>query len=318
MIRWNKNQALASALAACLATGLVSAPAVWARGAADQQAEFTAHYQHNQQLEAQLLQQAEAGNVNNDTIAKLKATIDTLNQQIAALYVAEQALANAEATIPAEQQTNATLQALLQQKAKLESQIKSDQQASKGNKGNHRGAQARADLQNRQALMAQLNQINFQIKQLQRQASQWQKKPLAGALQELQSSIFHLQAAVIHYTNLWIQLEKPQASASVPASITGLAYVASTVTVPADGSAPVTDVVAAQPTVKDAAGNVLSANGVYKLSGPSGAKGVSIDPTTGTITVLPGATPGVYTVTYTQGKVSESVTITVTAQAAAQ
>ncbi len=94
-----------------------------------------------------------------------------------------------------------------------------------------------------------------------------------------------------------------------PATITGLGYASTTLTPPATGN--ITDAVSVVPTVKDAYGNALSNSGTYSLTGPLGATGVSIDSSTGTVTVANGATAGSYSAIYNQGGVTDSVNLTV-------
>ncbi|GGI98267.1 hypothetical protein GCM10010885_04800 [Alicyclobacillus cellulosilyticus] len=320
------------AVAACVLTSALATPAVLAKDASSQlQAQFAARYQQNQQLEAQLLQQAASLQSANQTVAQLKATVDTLNQQIAALYAAEQTLANAEANIPADVGGG---QPLLQQRAKLKAQAKAAQSQIAKDRREKKPVQLRLDELRYKEIAMLEDEVDLRIKEADSQRKGGWKQPLDGALRELQKTILDLQASAIRYTKLWIQLAKaPSATSSgsttsgssasgsasgVPASVTGLAYATSSIVIPASGAAAVTDVVAVQPTVKDAAGNTLAVSGVYSLSGPEGAQGVSIDPVTGTVTVQPGATPGTYTVTFTQGGVSESVTLTVTAQTSGQ
>jgi hypothetical protein len=90
----------------------------------------------------------------------------------------------------------------------------------------------------------------------------------------------------------------------VPASIADLAYQAATVTSPGE------DVVSTDPVVRTQQGTSLSDTGTYTLSGPVGATGATVAQD-GTVSVVSGATDGVYTVTYSQGGVSESVEVTV-------
>jgi len=73
----------------------------------------------------------------------------------------------------------------------------------------------------------------------------------------------------------------------------------------------VKDTVGAQPRVTDASGQVLPDTGAYRLQGPAKFKGVAVDRLIGTVTVRPNATPGAYTVTYTQGAAAEQVTLQV-------
>ena len=98
--------------------------------------------------------------------------------------------------------------------------------------------------------------------------------------------------------------------ASAASTITGLAYTNSTITVPQSGST--TDAVSTAPTVTNASGTVLTNSGSYSIQGPSSsASGVTIDSTTGTVSVASSATTGTWAVTYTQGSATETVKLTV-------
>lgn len=279
--------------------------------AAGNSATFSAHYQANANVEAGLLQKAQAGMAGQSsaTLTQLQSTVSAIQTQVAALYTAEQALAVAGTSIPAggtTWQTASSSQLAL--RGRLMAAIAKDRSALRGHHAEWWRKQETGRLQSAQRALQLLNgRLDAQSKA----SVMWRTHPYDGALTQLQSSIFALQHAAEHYTNVWIALESTTTTVNVPASVTGLAYASSTITVPPTGSSFAADAVATAPIVKDAAGNILNGQGSYTITGPSGYTGVMIDAVSGEVTVSPGATAGGYTVTYSQGTVTESVYLTV-------
>lgn len=219
-------------------------------------------------------------------------------------------MANTESTtIPSSDKSKAELTTLNKQHSQLVTQLNNNAAQIRKYQKNHQTRQLKIARAQRVVIQDKIKLVNLQIKNVNNDNSPWKHAPLGGGLTSIQSSIYDLQASAIHYTTQW--LNETKASTGVPTTISGLSYASASVTVPTSGSAGVTDIVAQQPTVKDQNGNALSNDGAYEISGPANATGVSIDSTIGTVTVEPGATVGTYTVTYAQGSVTETSTLTV-------
>ena len=271
---------------------------------------FAARHAAYATTEANLLQKAQAGTGSSTTATAYSTKVQTINTQIAALFTSEQALAAAKASIPSRNPgEKAKLQA---QKRTLTHEI-TDARAKL--KKDRKNSSAAHELTLKvKAWTAQLRTVNFGLTHPLVAFGMWKIHPYAGGLVALQTSILDLQQAAIHYTQLWIAAET--AASTTPttgsaATITGLAYAVSSITVPPAGSAAVVDAVSVAPVVKNAQGNVLPDSGTYTIAGPTGATGVAIDAASGQVTVNAGATVGTYVVTYAQAGVSESVNLTV-------
>lgn len=272
---------------------------------------FDARYTQNAQVEAKLVQQAQAEGGSSSTITALSSTVQTIGAQVAALYASEQALETAKAGIPSV--TTGDRAKLQTQKRTLTRELRAAKATLKKDRKS-KNSVAKRELELRiKTWTAQLRQVTFELAHPQAAYGSWKSHPYAGGLTALRQSILDLQQAAIHYTRLWVAAAKPSGTTSTgnPATITGLAYAAATITIPATGSPATTDSVAVMPIVKDAQGNVLTDSGTYSIVGATGATGVSIDATTGQVSVSPGATAGAYEVTYTQGGVVETAGITV-------
>lgn len=275
------------------------------------QTTFINHYNQNLQLETQLVQKAEAEGGSSQTITSLSQTVQSIDTQVSALYAAEQSLVSARANIsvPAADSNQAkTLKAdkqtLMHNIAAAKNKVKVDL------KSKHKIAARRLQLQIK-IWEAEINQLNFQLSHLNTGTARWNHEPYDGGLTELQQTIFDLQKSAIHYAEAWLGAAKPISATVNPASITGLSYSMTNVTIPTAGSAAVVDSVAVLPLVKGTSGNVLEDVGTFTIAGPSGADGVSVDSITGQVNVDAGATAGTYIVTYTQGTLSDSVSIIV-------
>lgn len=270
---------------------------------------FATRYAQNEATMAKLLAEAQADGGSGASVAALEQAVQGIDAQVSALYAAEQSLAAAKAGIAASGAADRT--ALLAQRQTLQREIA---QARVGRKGERKGAASRREreLQLR-TWTAQLRQVDFELGHPGVLQGLWQRHPYAGGLGELETSILDLQKASIHYTNLWIAAAKaPGTAAGTPATIQGLAYAVSAIAIPAAGAQSVTDAVYQPPIVKDAQGNVLADTGTYALTGPNGAAGAAINASSGLVTVSAGAAAGLYTVTYAQGTVQESVGLTLT------
>jgi hypothetical protein len=126
--------------------------------------------------------------------------------------------------------------------------------------------------------------------------------PTVGGTQTLTASDLSVPSSdAVSYGPGVITVTRPL---PVPARITGLSYATDSIT--ASGI----DVVSTYPVVTSNYGTIMADTGTYALSGPSGYTGVSLD-SSGAITVSSGAMDGQYTVTYTQGTVSDSVPVVV-------
>lgn len=268
---------------------------------------FAARYAKNANLEAELLQKAQAESGSSQNVTALSSAVQSIETEAATLYSAEEALLTAKAGIPA---TSASERLKLQaQKRILERDLTGARAAGKGKEGKKQVARRERQLQIK-AWTAQLREVTYALKHPRLASGAWRGHPLHGGLTALQQSILDLQAAAIHYTELWIAAaQSPTSAAGSPASVRGLAYGSATITIPAAGATSVTDSVYSAPVVTDGEGNVLSDSGTYTIAGPSVAAGVSIGAATGLLTVNPDATQGTYAVTYTQGSAEETVDI---------
>ncbi|MCL6445000.1 MAG: hypothetical protein K6T83_16360 [Alicyclobacillus sp.] len=299
--RWSAALETIAAVAACvwLAVGTTLA--------SESDASFKSHYQHNAQIEASLLQKAQSVSSNNADVKALETTVQSLNQQIATLYNVEQTLAEAANNAP--NLSAAEINNLKQQRQKLVDKAQSIQQSIRSAQSHHDDDKVKRLQARRASVLRQISMIDDELGGNASSAVSTQQ--FRGGLQQLQAVIYRLQAAAIHYTNQWIRLET-NATLGTASSVSGLAYAETSLNIPHDGVNE--DVVASQPIVKDQNGNILDDIGVYTISRSSGsdsgtADGVTIDAVSGTVTVHPGAAAGSYTVTYTQGDVSEQVTL---------
>ncbi len=269
---------------------------------------FASTYNQNVQQEASLQQKALTLGVNNSSIASINSTVQLINTEVASLYTAEQALANAKpvtVSIPSSTPAQSNLENKINQ---LKSLL---QKGTKDHKGKHDDDSGRGKQIKIKKWRADLNFLKWQMNQSRSSNQFWNAHPYNGALTTLQSSILHLQSSAIHYLNEWITLATQTANPSAPATISGLTYALGTINVPALGASPVIDNVAVAPIVKSANGTILSDSGLYTLSGPNGATGVTINSTSGELAVAPGATVGTYIITYVQNGVAQAVNINV-------
>ena len=305
----NQRLRLASwILGAGTAAMVLSGVAGTAGAAAPASASFAARYAQNAQTEAHLLQQAEGGS--GTIITAYSNTVQTINAQATVLYGSEQTLAAAKSGISSGNPGDRVN--LVAEKRTLTHEIAAIKARIRKDRHDRKPAEEHALMLQLKTWTAQLRQVAFELAHPQVANGMWKRHPYAGGLLALQASILDLQRAAIHYTKLWIAAAKtPTPAAGSPATITGLAYAAGAITIPAAGAAAVTDAVSAAPIVKDAQGNILTDSGTYAIASPAGAIGVSIDASSGQVSVSSGATAGSYTVTYTQGSVWESVSLTV-------
>ncbi|MCY0870080.1 MAG: hypothetical protein OWT27_05775 [Firmicutes bacterium] len=303
--------------AALLLAPLFVSPAVAA--SASSAAAFTARYEHEADIEAELLTRAQAQAALSPSSAQFDAQITALNSEIAALYTSEQALqamTAALSALPASEQ----LQALLTREAQLKTEQKTlnRQLQSLAAVRQRASAEKRLQAKRRQlrreiALVARtLGNVKGKLRHTAAARSRWRTHPEDGALQHLQTAIDELQSASIHVTLAWIQAENPGGEALKPARITGLTYAQAVVAKPGRHQPAVTDVVTVEPIVIGILRATLVDTGTYHLAGGRSHAGVRIDPVTGTLTVTSAAHPGTDIIIYTQDGVSEEVAIQIT------
>lgn len=294
-----------------ISTGLVTCGSPLVALASENQTVFIAHYEHNAQTEANLLQTAQSSTASNAATAILQSAVENISNQLLQLYTAEQVLANEETRIlSANPPIKMDVSKLLGQRRAARVQLRAEERALKDARKQHDAALVQQLQDQHDATLTQLGGITALLKLFNNPSSHLSHESLDASLSNLQSTITHLQSVAIHYTQLWIQFESPTASA-VASSISGLSYASTVIHVPADGSDPVTDTVSTQPVVTDENDTVLRDTGVYGIAGPDNSTGVVIDPISGTISVSSKATPGQYTVTYAQSSVNETVTLTI-------
>ena len=247
---------------------------------------FMSAYEQNAQLEASLQQRAMANGMQNPSAVSLNSTIQTINSQVATLYSAEQALTNAIPALPPAFQGN----------------WQHNQHGDRGEKGKKMQVEK---------WQLNLGRLIRQQDHPQLPAPYRQGQYLNSALSSLRTSILDLQKSAIQYLYVWLSLPATNTQPGNPATITGLTFAEATIPVPALGAAPVYDPVVGAPVVKDQYGNTLSDTGTYSLIGPNGSAGVTVNPSNGELTVVPGATVGTYTVIYVQGGVMQRVVINI-------
>ena len=303
--RWPK--CLAALATAALALTVCALPE--GSALAESSAAFTAHYEHQAQVEAQLqlkvqalpdAQQARAA-----AVASLLAAVDA---SVPPLYAEEQALSAAGAEpLPAARVTQDVLTALRGARSAYAGAIRACNGAPAGS------AAWRAK---RAALVGAAQSADLQVAKDILAVRAGALRPLfrrSAAVQSdaLQVAITDLQATAISLLDADLLLADASSATGKPAAVQGLAYSSDTITIPARGQGAVKDTVGAQPRVTDANGQVLPDTGAYRLQGPAKFRGVAVDRLIGTVTVRPNATPGAYTVTYTQGAAAEQVTLQV-------
>ncbi len=292
---------------------LALAGVLWLVSAANAQAEtnatFTAHYEHEAQVvtvlwtELQALsaaQRARGGDISGSVAA--------LQDETASLYSDDQALSATGAhPLSAATWTKGIRAALKSATAGLAAEIATCTTA----QGN--GAALRARLT---ALVASARQEKEQVTKELAKVNAESHQPAfrtSASVQSalLQETLTELQSSVIELLEGWLLLADTSRAASQPVAIQGLAYTQGTISIPAKGEPPEADTVGSQPEVTDKDGHLLPDTGGYRLQGPPRFRGVAVDRLIGTVTVRPGATPGTYTITYTQGRASEQVTLRV-------
>ncbi len=293
---------------AVLSFGMYAVPAGIAR--AETSAAFTAHYEHLAQVETQLEARAQALTpAQSEHGATVARAVQAMNTNITSLYTAEQALLAAGARpLPPGRMQQEILPALRQAKAAIATEIQACTNTPKRNPA------LKARLA---SLIASARGAQLQIAKDVTMATAAIKRPAFRRSPRLESdliqrTITRLQTTAISLMNAWLLLADTAWVQSQPANITSLAYTSAAIALPAKHQPPVADPVGAQPQVKDASGQVLPNTGTYRLQGPPGAHGVTIDRVTGTVTVHPHATTGQYTVTYSQGRAKEQVILQVT------
>ncbi|MCY0870079.1 MAG: hypothetical protein OWT27_05770 [Firmicutes bacterium] len=318
MKRLNKAVLIPVVAALAMSGVAVSGPAF----AAQRQGSFARQYTHNTQVEASLWAKADASAYSGPRINGLKTAVSGMNAESVHLYTAEQALVQVRNDAHGNAggvRSKSQVQAWKRQRDGLLRDARRIRHTlAEHGKKHHLSAKERARLKAELKLdLARVGVLNLELKLGSRVDTTWRRLPLDGALTYVQKSILALQASAIHYTQELIALERAKASgqsrggAQSAASISGLAYAATNIQIPAQGAVAVTDAVYHVPLVLTSAGVALSDQGMYTLSGPSGAvygaSGVTIDAQTGLITVASGATAGIYEVTYAQAGARESV-----------
>jgi hypothetical protein len=295
----------------------VSGPAF----AAQQQGSFARQYAHNMQVETTLWAKANASTFSDSRIDALKTAVSGMNSESAQLYTTEQALVQVHSDAHAAGGHSVVdVQAWKRQRAGLERDLHRIKHAlAEHSKKHHLSAKQRAQLKAEEKLdLARIRVLDLELRQGAHGDYAWHRAPLDGALMDLQKSILALQVSAIHYTRDLISLEHVKVApssggAQSAASVSGLAYATASIQIPAQGTAAVTDAVYQLPLVLTANGMTLPDQGVYTLSGPSGAvygaNGIAIDAQTGLLSVASGATAGIYQVTYAQAGAEESVDI---------
>jgi hypothetical protein len=289
--------------------------------AAQQQGSFARQYAHNMQLETALWAKADASAASDTRIAALKTAVSGMNTESAQLYTTEQALVQVRNDAHAAGgRSMLDVRAWKKQRAGLERDLHRIKHAlAEHSKKHHLSAKQRAQLKAEEKIdLARVGLLDLELRQGARSDDAWLRTPLDGALTYLQRSILALQVSAIHYTRDLLSLEHAKVApssggAQSAASISGLGYAIASIQIPAQGTAAVTDSVYHAPLVLTANGITLLDQGVYTLSGPSGAvygaNGIAIDAQTGLLSIASGATAGIYQVTYAQAGAQESVDI---------
>ncbi len=307
MARYRLRHYLIPCVVAALASVLPALPAGVAHAQAD--AAFTAHYEHLAEVEAQLQAQvATLAPADQARVPALARAATRLDAHVATLYALDQALAATGARPLAEGRlTRAVLPPLRAARDAVAAELKALTAASRKSPVLRPRlapliASARAG---DQQLLAETNDASRQVRE------PVVRKSAAAQILLLQAAITQLQNTAIDLIDARLLLANASADSGPPAAVQGLAYTSTSITVPGKGERAATDPVGVQPRVTDASGAVLPNTGSYHLQGPPKFHGVLVDRLIGTVTVRPRATPGRYTVTYTQGRVKEQVVLQV-------
>lgn len=292
---------------AVLTCALCAAPAGIAL--AETNAAFNAHYEHRAQVETELLARVQALTpAERAHGAALAQSVTALNARILPMYTGDQALSAVGARpLPPARVAQEVLPALRVAAASVAVEIRAFTRAASGNpalRGRVVGLIASA----RRAEQVIVQEISTASTAVRRPA--FRKSATAQSV-VLQGTIARLQTTAISLMNAWLLLADTAWVGSQPVTAQDLAYTKGTIAVPSKGQGPIADTVGVQPRVTDASGQVLPDTGTYRLRGPARFHGVFVDRLIGTVTVRPGATPGQYTVTYTQGHAMEQVILQV-------
>ena len=204
-------------VAVALAIATLSAPLLAGTGAfADTTVNtaFSTHYQANAQHETALMQQAQASSTTNTQISALQGAVQSIAQQVQALYTAEQALASSRASIPQPVVPTANLAAYAHDRNVLLAAAARDWSMMKVDQKRHNKRLYQIEASNRAKLETRLSFVDHQWMAAKLKASNvmWRTHPYNNALPALQQSILNLQGAEIHYTTQWIAAEKTAAA----------------------------------------------------------------------------------------------------------
>ncbi len=291
-------------LAAVLGVALGAFPEGCA--AAGSYAVFTAHYVHRAQVETELLARIQAlPPARRQQGAAIGQAVAALNRSILALYTEDQELAASARPLPPQRIAGDLLPALGRARAGAAAVIEACSRAP------YRSAAWHARVAN---IVASSRAVERKIAaEIARDVAAagratFRKSSLAQR-DALQNAVARLQTTAISMLDAWLLLADSAWAGSQPATAQGLAYTAAEISIPAKGQGPAEDTVGVPPRVTDASGQVLPDTGTYRLLGPPGSRGVKVDGLIGTLEVRPGATPGQYTVKYTQGRAAEQVTV---------
>ncbi len=291
-------------LVAALGVALGAVPGTCA--AASGFAVFTAHYVHRAQVETELFARTQALTpAQRQEGLAIGRAVAALNQSILVLYAADQELSASARPLPPQRIAGDLLPALREAQSGVEVVIGVYGSSPYRSRAWHlraAGVIASARAAERQIAaeiahnVAATGRVSF------RRSSEIQSEAL-------QIAVARLQTTAIAMLDAWLLLADAAWVGSQPAIAQGLAYTAAEIAIPARGQGPAEDSVGVPPRVTDASGQVLPDTGAYRLRGPAGFRGVTVDNLIGTLNVRAGATPGQYTVVYVQGRAIEQVTV---------
>ncbi len=283
--------------------------------ATDNNAAFLAQYLRNAQLETTLWQQLDttaASNGSDAGVYSVAAKLYSQNNSLQSLLYQDENAMDAMVEGRVKQNTAQLTPNLLQVTAKVDSAIAPLLPSQNPNKKANTGAvPAHNDTSPTplQTVTEDLHMVRVNLKNLSSVLSNTPTTYTVENVYSLQRLIYAVQQTVANATEYLVNDQQTSGSAvqqGKPSGVTGLVYDSTAIATSGQTTA---DMVIGLPWVSDDAGDTLTAMGVYSLSGPNGAQGVAVNPSTGMILVKPNATAGDYTVQYTVGNASASADV---------
>lgn len=289
----------------------ISLGTLWnsALAATDGNAVFLAHYEHNGALEASLLYALDSSNSGFSNATDFSSLVDSLNgKSVQPLYATEQGLA-AALSGTAGAAANLPIKAVLQNRQDILANINIVQQdltSSQGSTGDDT-KMVNWLANNPSARKLVQGDLNVLEKSLTNLPFVPGRKSVSTAqeLAAVQRTFGFMQRTVVDLTSAWLEMTgtAPLHGSIDNTGASGFAYDFSIISsIPDHG---IKDFVVQLP-------NLMAPDiGVYKLKGPAGYEGVTIDSLTGTLNFAASATSGTYSVIYTANNAEITTSVVV-------